>query len=107
MSILCPNSHILYREIQHSGSAVGVKAKGLGLDGRRNEWRKRANRDLRAPASFWSEVSKASSPVEMEPILDCKQFDQILDKAKELSHPLIVDWSISLSLSISLFVNCD
>ncbi|XP_041995827.1 thioredoxin-like 3-1, chloroplastic [Salvia splendens] len=102
MSILSPNSHILYREIYQkeaqqqlwsSGSgSIWVKpnGSGLGLDRSRNEWRKRAKRDLRSWA-FWPELSKPSS-VEMEPIQDSEHFDRILESAKELSQPLLVDW---------------
>ncbi|XP_057782505.1 thioredoxin-like 3-1, chloroplastic isoform X2 [Salvia miltiorrhiza] len=99
MSILSPNSHILYREIHQKeaqqqlwSSSIWVKqnGSGLGLDRSRNEWRKRAKRDLRACA-FWPELSKPSS-VEMEPIQDTDHFDRILESAKELSQPVLVDW---------------
>lgn len=107
MSIWSPNSHILYREIYQKeakqqqlwSSSIWVKpnGSGLGLDRSRNEWRTRAKRDLRSWA-FWPELSKPSS-VEMEPIQDSEHFDRILESAKELSQPLLVDWSLSLSLS--------
>ncbi|XP_041991151.1 thioredoxin-like 3-1, chloroplastic [Salvia splendens] len=100
MSILSPNSHILYREIYQKeaqqqqlwSSSVWVKPNGLGLglDRCRNECRKRAKRDLRNWA-FWPELSKPSS-VEMEPIQDSEHFDRILESAKELSQPLLIDW---------------
>ncbi|KAK6149235.1 hypothetical protein DH2020_016760 [Rehmannia glutinosa] len=100
MSILSPNPHILYREIHQteprhqfwsSGtSSVFTKPNGFGFDRSKNEWKKRAKRNLRA-FSFWPELSKPTT-LEMEAIQDCEQFDQILEKAKELSQPLVVDW---------------
>ncbi|KAI3472135.1 hypothetical protein Pfo_029623 [Paulownia fortunei] len=100
MSILSPNSHILYREIhqrerqyQFWSSGTGsilAKSNGFGYDRSKSEWKKRAKRDLRASA-FWPELFKPAV-LEMEPIQDCEQFDQILEKAKELSQPIVVDW---------------
>ncbi|GER25930.1 thioredoxin-like protein [Striga asiatica] len=101
MSIISPNSHILYREVHHKelhhqlwsfGSGpIWAKPNGFGFDRSKiYEWRKRGNRDLRASA-FWPELSKPSA-LEMESIQDCQHFDQILDKAKELSQPILVDW---------------
>lgn len=96
MSILSPNPQIVCREIQQqqlysSGTgAIWVKSKGLGFDRSRKEWSKRGKRDLRGSA-FWPELFKPSS-VEMEPIQDCEHFDQILETAKDLSQPVLVDW---------------
>ncbi|GFP91657.1 thioredoxin-like 3-1 chloroplastic [Phtheirospermum japonicum] len=104
MSILSPNPHILYREthqkeahhqIWSSGtSSAWAKSNGFGFDRNKiNEWKKRAKRDTRAYA-FWPELSKPAT-LEMEPIQDCEHFDQILEKAKELSQPVVVDWMAS------------
>ncbi|KAL8463820.1 hypothetical protein ACS0TY_033677 [Phlomoides rotata] len=100
MSILSsPNPHILYREIQaqnQSGSSGSgsllPKSNGFGFDrSKSHEWKKSSpKRDFRTSA-FWSEL-KPSAAVDMEPIQDCEQFDQILEKAKELSQPVLVDW---------------
>ncbi|CAA0833582.1 Thioredoxin-like 3-1- chloroplastic [Striga hermonthica] len=97
MSIISPNSHILYRQElnqKESHHQIWSKPNGFGFDGSKiyYEWRKRGNRDLRASAAFWPELSKPSAALEMEPIQDCQHFDQILDKAKELSQPILVDW---------------
>ncbi|PIM97798.1 Thioredoxin [Handroanthus impetiginosus] len=100
MSILAPNPHILYREIHQkealhhlwsSGTgSILPKSSGFGFDRSRNERRKRSRITIRASA-FWPELFKPSV-LEMEPIKDCEQFDQILEKAKELSQPILVDW---------------
>ncbi|KAL3846248.1 hypothetical protein ACJIZ3_003651 [Penstemon smallii] len=100
MSILLPNTHILYREVQqretqnqlfHSGTgSILTKPNGFGLDRSKNELKQRVNRDLKVCA-FWSGVSKPDI-LEMEPIRDCEHFDQILEQAKELSQPIVIDW---------------
>lgn len=100
MSILSPNPpHILYREIHHqhqhqlwssvSGSLL-PKSNGSGFDRSKNEWKGRAKRDLRAYA-FWPELFKPAA-LEMEAIQDSQQFDEILEQAKQLSQPILVDW---------------
>ncbi|KAL0359412.1 UNVERIFIED_CONTAM: Thioredoxin-like 3-1, chloroplastic [Sesamum angustifolium] len=103
MSILSPNPpHILYREIhqkehqqQHQLWSSGPgsllpKSNGSGFDRSKNEWKGRAKRDLRAYA-FWPELFKPAA-LEMEAIQDCQQFDQILEQAKQLQQPILVDW---------------
>ncbi|KAL2225861.1 UNVERIFIED_CONTAM: Thioredoxin-like 3-1, chloroplastic [Sesamum indicum] len=100
MSILSPNPpHILYREIHHqhqhqlwssvSGSLL-PKSNGSGFDRSKNEWKGRGKRDLRAYA-FWPELFKPAA-LEMEAIQDSQQFDEILEQAKQLSQPILVDW---------------
>jgi len=37
----------------------------------------------------------------MEPINDCDHLDQILLHAKQLSQPIVIDWYLSLSVSVS------
>lgn len=101
MSIISPNPHILYREIHqrepqqlHAWSSgpgsILAKSNGFGFDRSSNEWKGRAKRDLRAH-SFWPGLFKPES-LEMEPIQDCEQFDQILEQAKLASKPIVVDW---------------
>ncbi|XP_015055761.1 thioredoxin-like 3-1, chloroplastic [Solanum pennellii] len=101
MSILAPISQILYREIynrenQHlflnSGGNVNiVKSYGFCfVDKRRGDWKKKIKRELRIHAS-WPDLSRPAA-VEMQPIESSEQLDQILDSAKELSQPIIIDW---------------
>ncbi|KAK4413056.1 Thioredoxin-like 3-1, chloroplastic [Sesamum alatum] len=100
MSILSPNPHILYREIhqkesQHQflssgASSVLPKSNGFGF-GFKNEWKGRAKRDKLRAYAFWPELFKPAA-LEMEAIQDCEQFDQILEQAKQLSQPILVDW---------------
>ncbi|XP_059668521.1 thioredoxin-like 3-1, chloroplastic [Cornus florida] len=102
MSILAPNSHILCREICHrneqpqqqfwSGGSclVLLNSYGFGFDRSKGEWKKIAKREFRVDA-FWQDLSRPTF-VEMEPIKDCDQLDQILVQATQLSQPIIIDW---------------
>ncbi|KAL7138618.1 hypothetical protein ABFS83_10G175900 [Erythranthe nasuta] len=102
MSILLPNPHILYREIyqkeaqqqtRRSYGSGSIRQNGYGFDDRgRNELLRR-KRDIIRASAFWSssEISKPSS-MEMENILDSQHLDQILDNAKDLSQPIVIDW---------------
>ncbi|KAG8371837.1 hypothetical protein BUALT_Bualt12G0004600 [Buddleja alternifolia] len=99
MSILSPNPHILYREIHQkepqlhfrSSGPGSISAKsngfGFGFDRSKNE---RKKRDLRG-YGFWPELSRPTT-IEMEAIQNCEHFDQILEQAKELSQPIVIDW---------------
>lgn len=104
MSILAPNSQILYRQIYlsnqqiqscHNGNCFGLlKSYGFsGFDRRKNDPKKISKRELSVNA-FWSDLSRPSA-IEMEPIDDCDHFDHILLKAQELSQPIIIDWMAS------------
>lgn len=101
MSILAPNSQILYRGIhnreQHhlfwnsGGNLNIVKLSGFCfVDKRRGDWKKKIKREFRIDAS-WADLSRPSA-VEMQPIEDCEQLELILASAKELSQPIIIDW---------------
>lgn len=111
MSILVPNSHILYREIHHrrdqhllggGSSFVLLKSYGFGFEPRNDGWKKIAKKHLRVEA-FWPDLSRPTA-VEMQPVEDCDQFDKILADAKELSQSIIIDWSVCVSLLWSLFL---
>ncbi|KAL7098070.1 hypothetical protein ACP275_10G182600 [Erythranthe tilingii] len=108
MSILIPNPHILYREIyqkepgqqqqqprRYGSGSIKPRQNGYGFDDRsRNELLLlRRKRDIIRASAFWSssEISKPSS-MEMENILDSQHLDQILDTAKHLSQPILIDW---------------
>ncbi|XP_052176023.1 thioredoxin-like 3-1, chloroplastic [Diospyros lotus] len=109
MSVLAPNSQVLCREFYHqiqiqrdqtqqswfSGNcSVLLKSYGLGFDRKGGERKKMAQRrDLKASA-FWQDSSRPTT-IEMEPILDSDQLDQILLKSKDLSQPIIIDWMAS------------
>ncbi|XAR70046.1 Monodehydroascorbate reductase (NADH) [Bertholletia excelsa] len=99
MSIIAPNSQIVYREIYqrdqqqqfwHGICLAPLRACGFGFDRRKGEWKKIARRDWKVNA-FWPDLSRPSV-VEMEPILDSDQLDQALLKAQELSQPLLIEW---------------
>lgn len=57
-------------------------------------------RDLKVEA-FWPESRPTF--VEMEPINDSEQLDHILSYAQQLSQPIVIDWSLSLSLSLVFY----
>lgn len=102
MSILAPNSHILYRDTYSTkdqsqqlwsvGSFLNTsKAFGFGFDQRKySECKKILKRDCRAN-SFLPDLSRPQS-VEMESITDSDHLDQILDKATDHSQPIVIDW---------------
>ncbi|KAI7998564.1 thioredoxin-like 3-1, chloroplastic [Camellia sinensis] len=107
MSILAPNSQILCREIYqnqreqqqqqcwHGGNCLVLwKSYGFGFDSRKDEWKKKAKRELIKVGAFFPDLSRPSV-VEMEPILDSDHLDQILLKAQEFSQPIIIDWMAS------------
>ena len=73
MSILAPNSHILCREV--------------------HQCKKTVKRDCKAE-SFWDTSRPAF--VELEPITDAEHLDLILDKAKQSSQPIVIDWYTKL-----------
>lgn len=108
MSILAANTHIVYREVllrdpqnQLSGGGSCLfwsRSPGFGVDGRRGEWRKTKKRDFRVEA-FWPDMTRPNV-IEMQPIKDCDQLDQILARAQELPQPIIIDWSLSLSVKM-------
>ena len=43
-------------------------------------------------SSFWEDMSRAGDVMEMEEIKDCEHLDLILQRAKELSQPVLIDW---------------
>lgn len=101
MSVLAANSHVLHRELHQrdhhqqfwNGGNGSFQPKTFGLiplDHRNREYKKRSRRDLKVDA-FWADLSRPSS-VEMEPINDSDQLDQILSHAQQLSQPLLIDW---------------
>ncbi|KAL3534149.1 hypothetical protein ACH5RR_002610 [Cinchona calisaya] len=108
MSIFAPNSQILCREIQNphqqhqqqhwwgGGSCfVLLKSYGFSFDHtKKDEWKKVVKRDSRVSAAFWPDLSRPEA-VEMQPIEDSDQLDKILDEAKQLSQPIVIDWMAS------------
>lgn len=111
MSVLSANSHILCRELHHRdhhqlfGSGGNTfflpKTSGFPLDQRNRDYKKISTRDLKVDA-FWPDLSRPTV-VEMEPINDCDHLDQILSHAQQLSQPILIDWYLSLSLSLQVF----
>ncbi|KVI03542.1 hypothetical protein Ccrd_018166 [Cynara cardunculus var. scolymus] len=105
MSILAPNSHILYRELHHREHqqqphqqnwsngccSNAIKTCGFGFDRRKmdHRFKKIEKRDCKV-AAFWDPSRPAF--VELEPITDADHLDRILEQAKEASQPIIIDW---------------
>ncbi|KAL4587560.1 hypothetical protein LXL04_000432 [Taraxacum kok-saghyz] len=103
MSILAPNSHLLCREVHHRDQqqphqpnwsniccSYPIKTCGFGFDGRKmDQCKKTVKRDCKAE-SFWDTSRPAF--VELEPITDAEHLDLILDKAKQSSQPIVIDW---------------
>lgn len=109
MSIFAPNSHILCREIhphhihhhqqQHLWGGgrcyVLVNSQEFRFCRRTDEGKKVTHRDCRVGAGFWPDLSRPAS-IEMQPIEDCDQLDRILDEAKQIFQPIIIDWYFEL-----------
>ncbi|KAK8715651.1 hypothetical protein V6N13_042979 [Hibiscus sabdariffa] len=101
MSVLAANSQILYPEIYqqqlwNNGSCL-FSPKNSGFSGpgacwSDRKWKKKTlrRRDCRVEA-LWPDLSRPTT-IEMEPINDCDQLDQILAAAQQLSHPILIDW---------------
>ncbi|KAL7216671.1 hypothetical protein ACSBR1_028580 [Camellia fascicularis] len=70
------------------------KSYGFGFDSRKDEWKKKAKRELIKVGAFFLDLSRPSV-VEMEPILNSDHLDQILLEAQEFSQPVIIDWMAS------------
>ncbi|GMI78816.1 Trx-like 2.1, WCRKC thioredoxin 1 [Hibiscus trionum] len=103
MTLLAANSQILYPEIYQRNQQQQVWNNGSCLFWPKNygfpgsgwcdrKWKKKISRrrDCRVEA-LWPDLSRPST-IEMEPINDSDQLDQILAAAQELSRPVIIDW---------------
>ncbi|KAL2897761.1 Thioredoxin-like 3-1 chloroplastic [Bienertia sinuspersici] len=102
MSALAPNCQFLCQNLHQRDHHPQKWSNGLclfflksskfRLGNRKNitYYRRVKKRDIKAHA-LWPDLSKPSS-VELEPIKDCDQLDQILQQAKENSQPIIIDW---------------
>ncbi|KAK9057680.1 hypothetical protein SSX86_022516 [Deinandra increscens subsp. villosa] len=103
MSILSPNSHLLYRELNHRDlqqpqpsnwtnvcSSNLTKTYGFFSDRRKVDQSKKIEKMDCKVAAFW-DVSRPSF-VELEPITDSDHLDIILEQAKQASQPIIIDW---------------
>lgn len=112
MSVLSASCHILCREPYHrdhhqhfwsGGNSLFLpKNCGFPFDDRNRDYKKISRRDLKVSA-FWPDLSRPAA-VEMEPINDCDQLDQILSQAQQLSQPILIDWYLTHSLSVCLRV---
>ncbi|KAL8258666.1 hypothetical protein R6Q59_026619 [Mikania micrantha] len=101
MSILSPNSHLLYRELNHrdlqqpqqpnwsNGFCSNLtKTCGFGFDRTKHDQSKRiVKRDCKV-AAYWDKPAF----VEMEPITDSDNLDAVLEQAKQASQPIVIDW---------------
>ncbi|KAE8717076.1 Thioredoxin-like 3-1 [Hibiscus syriacus] len=104
MSVLAANSQVMFPEIYqryqrqqlwNSGSCLfWPKNSGFSgtvwSDGKWKKKQKMKRRTWRVEAA-WPDLSKPRA-IEMEPINDCDQLDQILAAAQQLSQPVLIDW---------------
>ena len=111
MSVIAANAQILCREFHHrdqqqkysisSGRFLILQrscSSGYWVDRRNRECKKSLRRDIRVDA-FWPDLSRPTT-VEMEHINDSDHLDQILLLAQKHSEPIIIDWYLSLSLTL-------
>uniref|UniRef100_A0A7N0U0M9 Thioredoxin domain-containing protein n=1 Tax=Kalanchoe fedtschenkoi TaxID=63787 RepID=A0A7N0U0M9_KALFE len=98
MSVLAANGHVIVcKEVNHnqlpsssSGHHLPVP-RSYGFDTVARKLTSSSRTPFLKAEAFWPDVSRPTS-IEMEPITDCDQFDQILKQAQELSQPIVVDW---------------
>ena len=107
---MAANSHIFCREVHHrehqqqfcsaAGGSFGLpKSSGFGFLHRNRDSKKILRRDLKAEA-FWPESRPTF--VEMESINDSDHLDHILSQAQQLSQPIVIDWSLSYTDTLTL-----
>lgn len=116
MAALAPNSCIQYRElctreygVQLSNgrccSVVGSSGRGLvrRLESDRVVVIKGKKRgEVAKSGAFWQDVSRPTS-IDMESINSLEEFEEILRQSQENSQPIVVDWFVLISSSISFF----
>lgn len=107
MSVIAAYSHIICREIcqrdeqqqwlmNSGGSNLSWLKSRTGnrwIEGRRREAEGKkigGRRNVRVEA-LWPDLRRPTV-VEMEPINDCDQLDQILQTAHHNSQPILIDW---------------
>ncbi|KAH9626155.1 hypothetical protein KSS87_004057 [Heliosperma pusillum] len=102
MSVLAPNCQLLCRDVYQRDNnqqkwsngqlLFMLKSSGFGLEQRNHDY-KRINNNKRVikVQALWADLSRPQS-VDMEPIKDSDQLELILEKAKEHSQPIIIDW---------------
>ncbi|KAK9671628.1 hypothetical protein RND81_12G043500 [Saponaria officinalis] len=101
MSVLTPNCQLLCREVYprdynqqkwSNGQLLSlIKSSGFSLEQRNHHHYRRINERVIKVQAFWADVSRPTS-VDMEPIKDCDQLENVLQQAKEQSQPIIIDW---------------
>ncbi|KAK9123125.1 hypothetical protein Sjap_012727 [Stephania japonica] len=91
MAVSAANPHMFCKEIYNSRDQLQQqRVENIGGILLFSSWKRTAikgvNRELKLKA-FWQDITRPSS-MEMEPITDAAQLDQILDQAKEISQPI-------------------
>ncbi|KAF8019818.1 hypothetical protein BT93_G0494 [Corymbia citriodora subsp. variegata] len=104
MSVLAPNPHVLLREVCPREHVVqGLSGVGslslhrppghfpVGDRSRSSDCARVGRRGGARAGAFWPDYS-SHAVAEMEPIQDSDQLDQILQRAREFSQPVLIDW---------------
>ncbi|PKI54171.1 thioredoxin-like 3-1, chloroplastic [Punica granatum] len=100
--IVAAGTHVLCRELYHreqqqllsGGGGIyssSVQRRYLWVDPRNGGHRNKIVRKEFRAGAFWSDLARPEA-IEMEPIDDCDQLDQALQRANELSQPILIDW---------------
>ncbi|MCL7030600.1 hypothetical protein MKW94_020193 [Papaver nudicaule] len=102
MAVSAANSQLLYREIYshdqqqkqsstsaHCSLTVHNGVGSLWSDSSTIKTEKRRRRDTKVEA-FWD--AKGPTSIFLEPITSTEELDQVLVEAKEVGHPVIIDW---------------
>ncbi|XP_050227180.1 thioredoxin-like 3-1, chloroplastic isoform X2 [Mercurialis annua] len=98
MSSLAANSQVLYRNQLWSSNSgmLLLEQRNFISFGSFNDNNKKITkrRETVRVEAFWADTTRPAS-IEMEPINDSDQLDQILLNAQQISHPILIDWMAS------------
>ncbi|KAK9157146.1 hypothetical protein Scep_003720 [Stephania cephalantha] len=100
MAVSAANPHMFCKEIYYNSRdqlQQQQRVENVGgillFSSSKRQAIKGLKRELKLKA-FWQDITRPSS-VEMEAITDVAQLDQILDHAKEISQPIVIEWMAS------------
>ncbi|XP_050227182.1 thioredoxin-like 3-1, chloroplastic isoform X4 [Mercurialis annua] len=104
MSSLAANSQVLYRNQLWSSNSgmLLLEQRNFISFGSFNDNNKKITkrRETVRVEAFWADTTRPAS-IEMEPINDSDQLDQILLNAQQISHPILIDWVKFYSVDVN------
>ncbi|KAL9233033.1 hypothetical protein vseg_008076 [Gypsophila vaccaria] len=106
MSVITPNCQLIYTDAHQSqqkwrnGQLISLlkSPAGFKLQHKNNYFRRnnnnnnnKNNKRVMKVEALWADLSRPTS-VDMEPIKDVDHLEDVLQKAKEHSQPILIDW---------------